>query len=140
MARAGLRPAVAINGGWDPDESHEAARRFFGSGVRATAAVAATTNIALGIHSGLVASGLSIPDDVSLVSVHDTWYAHHLNPALTVVALPFSQLGEVAVRLLIDQGSESANGETIVDSTPPQLIVRRSTAAPSHRPARGGRA
>jgi LacI family transcriptional regulator len=133
MARAGLQPALAVNGGWDADESHAATRRVFDSGMRATAVVAATTNIALGVHSGLVASGLTIPDDVSLVSVHDTWYAHHLNPALTAVALPFAQLGEAAVRLLIDQSSGSLDGETIVNATPPRLIVRQSTAEPSRR-------
>jgi LacI family transcriptional regulator len=138
MTRAGLPPGVAVNGGWDADESHDAARRYFGGAMRATAVVAATTNIALGVHSGLVAIGLKIPDDVSLVSVHDTWYAHHLNPALTVVSLPFAQLGEAAVRLLVDQNSGSGAGETIVNATPPRLIVRQSTAMP--RPSADGRA
>jgi len=128
LAAAGLPSSPPVVAGLSPDETHDATRRFLDSGMRATAFVAMSTTAALGVHSGIVASGLRIPDDVSLISVHDVWFARHLNPPLSTVALPLAQMGAVAVSLLLDQISDPIDGETIIDDPAPHLVVRGSTA------------
>ncbi|WP_238013507.1 LacI family DNA-binding transcriptional regulator [Dactylosporangium sp. AC04546] len=129
LVAAGLPWLPAVNGGWTADDGHDSTVRFLGSGARVTAIVAVTATTALGVHSGIVASGRRIPDDVSLVSVHDTWYARHLNPPLTAVTLPLGELGALAVAELIDQIDTPREGETIVADPQPRLVVRGSTKA-----------
>jgi LacI family transcriptional regulator len=129
LAAAGLPWLPAIDGGWTADDGHDATARFLDGGARVTAIVAVTTTTALGVHSGIVASGRRIPDDLSLVSVHDTWFARHLNPPMTAVALPLAELGACAVRALIDQIDDPGEGETVIADPAPYLVARGSTKA-----------
>jgi LacI family transcriptional regulator len=131
LSTAGLPSFPPIVAGLSPDETHDATRRFLDSGMRATAFVAMSTTAALGVHSGIVSSGLRIPEDVSLISVHDVWFARHLNPPLSTVALPLAQMGAVATSILLDQINEPADGETIIDDPAPHVVVRGSTARPA---------
>lgn len=131
LADAGLPAMTPVDGGWTADSAHDAARALLASGVHVTGLVAVTTTAALGVHSGIVAEGRRIPDDISLVSVHDTSFARHLNPPLTVVALPIKEAGALGVSLLIDQMREHSTGEVVVTDPRPALIVRKSTARPA---------
>jgi LacI family transcriptional regulator len=130
LADAGLPAMPPVDGGWTSDSAHDAARRLLSSGVHVTGLIAVTTTVALGIHSGIVAEGRRIPQDISLVSVHDTSFARHLNPPLTVVALPIMNAGALGVSLLIDQMRERTTGEVVLTDPPPTLILRESTASP----------
>ena len=128
LAAAGLPALPSIDGGWTSDEAHEATLRLLASGTPVTGIVVVSTTTALGVHSGIAAAGRRIPDDVSLVSVHDTWFARHLNPALTTVAMPMDRVGTFGVSMLIDQIREPSAGEFVVRDPPPVLVVRDSTA------------
>ncbi|SDS49246.1 LacI family DNA-binding transcriptional regulator [Jiangella sp. DSM 45060] len=133
MERAGLAPLPPLHGGWSPDEAKAAVTRYLADRPSATAFVVVTTTTAIGVHSAIATAGLRIPDDIALISVHDAWFAPHLNPPLTVVALPFGTLGTRAVDLLIRQIHEPTTGETIIADDPPRLIERGSTAPPRSR-------
>lgn len=140
IRQASLVPHPAILGGWDADTARETVTRYLASGGRATAFVVATTTSALGVHAGVVASGRSIPDDVSIISIHDTWFAPHLNPSLSVVAIPFGDLGRLAVKLLVEQIHSPQDGETVLTDPPPEVIRRDSTAPPKrHQPEAAAR-
>lgn len=128
MSQAGLVPLPTILGGWGSDESHSAIREYYGHGGMATGLVAVTSTVALGVHSGIVASGLNIPEDVSLIGIHDTQFAKHLNPALTTVSLPLAKLGTVAVSMLVAQLGSEGVGESVLTEPEPEIIVRASTA------------
>lgn len=138
MAEAGLNPHPALTGGWDADTARAVTESYFASGGRATGLVVVTTTSALGVHAGVVSSGLSIPADVSIVSIHDTWFAPHLNPPLTVVTIPFGDLGRLAVEMLIEQIREPHDGETVLEEPPPRLIRRDSTAPHTRLSGTGG--
>lgn len=127
MAQAGLHPYPLVASGLSPDESHEATVQLLRSRLPVTAIVVVSTTAALGVHSGVVAAGRRIPEDVSLISVHDVWFARHLNPPLSAVSLPVGRLGAVAVSILIDQITAPSEGDTVITDPPPQVIARRST-------------
>ena len=55
-----------------------------------------------------------------------------LEVPLTAIRMPLSELGRVAVDALIDQ-VEGAPPRDIVVETPPELVVRGSTAPPEGR-------
>lgn len=133
LAEHGLPPHPMIAGGWDADGAREATRRYLASGGQSTGLVVVTSTSALGAHAGVMESGRSIPGDISIVSIHDTWFAPHLNPALTVVALPLAQIGRLSVELLIEQIRSPSDGETILDDPPPRLVERGSSSAPHSR-------
>lgn len=130
MKRAGLDPLPQVLGGWGSDESHSAVREYYSHGGNATGLIAVTSTVALGVHSGILSSGLSIPGDVSLVGVHDTQVAKHLNPTLTTVSLPMAKLGAAAVSILIEQIESEGVGEYVITDPEPQIIVRNSTSTP----------
>lgn len=128
MIDAGLPPFPPIMAGLSPDETHAATARLLRSGPSITALIAMSTTGALGVHSGIISSGLRIPEDISLISIHDTWFTQHLNPPLSTVALPFAQMGAAAVSILLDQINSPIEEATIITEPEPELILRRSTA------------
>ncbi|MGB4137978.1 MAG: LacI family DNA-binding transcriptional regulator [Microbacterium sp.] len=130
MAEAGLSPHPPIVGGWDAGPAREATERYWASGGTATALVVVSTTSALGVHAGVIASGRGLPRDVSIVSIHDTWFAPHLSPALTVAAMPLGDLGRVAVELLLAQVQSAQEGEVVLRDPAPQIVRRESTDVP----------
>jgi LacI family transcriptional regulator len=97
---------------------------------RPTALVVANVNAALGVLGAARQLGVSVPGDVSVVALHDVWFAEYSEPRLTVVRLPLYEMGQHGIRDL----SAQLNGQTplarrIVDPAP-ELVRRESTAKP----------
>lgn len=128
-----VRPDLVLAGGWQAEDG----RRAVTSGRStppATAYVVATSVAALGVLSGLAQRGLRVPEDVSVVGVHDPWFAPYLTPALTTVALPLAELGRQSVLQLLEHLRSGKPAERVVTDPPPRLVVRASTAPPHPRP------
>ncbi len=91
-----------------------------------SAVVAATDNVALGVYCGLQRRKLRIPDDVSVVGFDNTYFGRFLNPALTTVDVPRSELSRLVISALtkIDRGESHTVATT--------LVVRESTTAFCH--------
>lgn len=87
---------------------------------RPTAIFAACDVLAAGVLQQLYASGLRVPEDMSVIGFDDT-DAQYLTPPLTTVAQPMSDLGSSAARLALQRlDAEGAVG-------PPWKHVRLST-------------
>jgi LacI family transcriptional regulator len=126
LHQRGLPQPAPILGTWDADGTRQAITRYITEGGTATALVAVTTTSALGVHAGVTSAGLAIPDDISIVGIQDTWFAPHLNPALTTVALPLADLGQQAVDILLEQIRLPSEGETVLTDPAPEIIERDS--------------
>ena len=96
---------------------------------RPTAVLVANVAAAVGALSAAWHAGVRVPDDVSVIAIHDIPLAGNLLPALTTVRMPLAQMGRAG--LLALTGDETS-GVTVVRK-PTELIVRESTAAPSGR-------
>ena len=72
---------------------------------------------------------MRIPDDVSLVGLHDSELADYLAPTLTTVRLPVEEMAGRAVDLLVDL-IDGGDELSVLVRTPPVLITRESTARP----------
>ena len=73
--------------------------------------------------------GVKVPDDISVVTFNDTYPVEHTTPPLTCIALPVQDIGENAVRLLMERVEQpDAAAETVLLQE--RLVVRESTAAP----------
>jgi LacI family transcriptional regulator len=93
-----------------------------------TALFATSDLITLGVLDALAEEGVAIPDDVSLLSFDDFDFAPHLKCPITAVRQPREMMGELAVKLLVEQLGEGApEARRIV--LRPRLVVRKSVAA-----------
>ena len=93
-----------------------------------TGLVVANLNAALGVLAAIHARELRVPSDVSIVALHDVWYADAIWPPITTVRMPLRELGTAAVTRVVDGGRTVTHAT--VRSPEPVLVVRQSTAAP----------
>jgi LacI family transcriptional regulator len=99
-----------------------------------TAILALSNLIALGILRALSEERLKAPDDVSIICFDDQPYCAYLNPPLTTIDQSNEQMGQIAVRLLLEQ-IRSARGlsrEGVV--LPTRLVKRASVRQIGRRP------
>jgi len=83
--------------------------------------------IALGALQAIKEAGLNIPNDISLLTFDDPMYTNYFSPPMTAVAQPIEQMGEIAVKLIVNRisGSFTSIRKILLD---PQLIVRESVS------------
>ncbi len=80
--------------------------------------------IAEGVLRALQERGLSAPDRLAVTGFDDHERARYLNPPLTTVSQPVSELAHCATRYLL----QSVNGKTVpfAETLPSTLVLRRS--------------
>lgn len=115
--------------GLDPAAGAAAANEIFAEHRHATAIFASTFAIATGVLRAARLADVRIPDNLSLVALHDSELADYLNPPLTTVRLPVEEMAGRAVDLLLDLIGGGAPHSVVV-RTPPVLVLRDSTARP----------
>ncbi|THV36400.1 LacI family DNA-binding transcriptional regulator [Glycomyces buryatensis] len=98
---------------------------------RPTAIVAANVNAAVGVLAEAQAQDIAVPDDLSVVAIHDAWTAEHTWPPLTCVRMPLYELGRTAVTALAEAIDGGPVTHRTVDDPEPVLVPRASTAAPA---------
>lgn len=92
-----------------------------------TAVFVASDTVALGALQELSRRNFRVPQDISLIGCDDIPLAEFVDPPLTTVRLPASELGRSAANLLISLlgGEKNADREVLLNT---ELIVRSSTA------------
>jgi len=91
-----------------------------------TAIFATSDLITLGALQAIFEEGLHIPEDISLVAFDDTDYAQYLRCPLTAVAQPKDIIGEIAVKLLVENIKGQGKRESKRIVLTPKLIMRDS--------------
>lgn len=112
-----------IEGNWRMESGEASVTPLVDQGC--TAIVAANDLMALGAMRGAKASGLSVPDDLSIVGFDDIPFATIVDPQLTTVHMPQEELARATVQLLLDRMRGSVLRTTKL--VRPVLIVRGST-------------
>lgn len=155
LTEAGIQRCASweVDGGWDATSGHDAAARLLKANrSQVTAVLVTNALVATGVVTAAYEMGLRVPEDLSVVAIHDLWFAARLTPPLTVVRLPLMDMGERAVELLHDvafaTGHAAAAASTGSSPRPdgppdvaivapaPHLVTRGSTAPPPALPAR----
>lgn len=128
LAGARLGPARVLDAGWQAADGHRAISTSDARGADApTAYVAGTAVVALGVLAALAEAGLRVPDDVSVVGIHDPWFAPYGAPPLTTVALPLLELGRASVHQLAEHLASGRPDDVVLTDPAPRLVVRGST-------------
>jgi LacI family transcriptional regulator len=141
MTAAGLPTRVPITTGWEIDKGYAGAMHVLTAGdPLPTAIVCANDRSALGVLLAAAQLGLSVPRDLSVVGYDDDEnVAPYLVPSLTTVRLPHREMGERAMRVVLDAllaTGEPALGTAQSGSAPTllecPLVIRDSVAPPAH--------
>lgn len=77
-----------------------------------TAYFADNDMIAMGAMKALQESGIRIPEDVSMIGFDDLPFCEIVSPRLTSLRVPKQELGQLAVRRLLDMAEEGINAKT----------------------------
>jgi LacI family transcriptional regulator len=109
------------------EDGAKAALQMLNESCTATAVQAATDLVAIGCADTLLAQGLKIPEDISIVGFGNVLTSEHFRVPLTTIRQPKFRLGIAAVetmmQLLRGQRPEAKR-------LPAELIERKSTAPP----------
>ncbi|WP_314326606.1 LacI family DNA-binding transcriptional regulator [Paenarthrobacter ilicis] len=106
------------------DGGRKVAREVMGTG--ATAVIAYSDLLAIGLMQELQAAGVEVPQHVSIVGFDDIFGADFTTPALTTIRSPLAACGTTAATLLLKKinGEESTDPHVHVDT---ELILRGSS-------------
>jgi LacI family transcriptional regulator len=133
LVNAGIEPwsqQVAV-GDYTPEGGFKAASELLSVSSLPTAIFVANVSSAVGSLRAIHEAGLRVPEDISVVSLHDHVLSRYLVPSLSTVRMPLVELGARAVQLL--RTSTPDEDVEVEVAEPMALIARESTAPPPVR-------
>ncbi len=112
-------------GGFTEAGGERAMRAVLAARKRPRAVVLGNDEMAIGALAALRSMRLRVPADIAMTGFDDIASARHVRPPLTTVRQPMRDLGEQAVRVLLDRLADpGAPRRSVV--FPTELVVRRS--------------
>lgn len=118
-----------INVHLSSEGGYHGVRTLLAAGCDATAYFCANDITAIGAMRALQEAGLSIPGDVSVISIDDIDTAQYLTPMLTTIHIPVQEMGHITAKILIDR-IEGGHHLPVRVSLPFYVAVRDSCAPP----------
>lgn len=93
---------------------------LLGGSNRPTALFALSNTIALGAIKAIRESGLSIPEDISLISFDNNMYLDYMNPPVSRIGQPVEDMAVLALKLLFDRigGTKEQKSSTHLSLSP----------------------
>jgi LacI family transcriptional regulator len=127
-------PEWVLPGDFGEASGHDAGGVLAASPALPDAVFAANDMMALGCLFAFNQAGIDVPGQVALVGFDDIPLARYVHPPLTTMRVNISELGERALRALLDPASEAAQAS---DPIVPKLIERGSSGAAAGQRERG---
>ena len=124
-------PEFVQYGDWERKSGRAAAKALVDGGV--TAIFCMADRMAGGVYDYLEEQGLHVGTDISVAGFDNQDMAEYFRPGLTTMALPLSQIGKQAARLMLDKltgksAGEEPNGAYKEIYIPCKFIERKSVA------------
>lgn len=119
----GIRPTV-LHDAFSLEGGARIASRIDELAAPPSAIIALSDLMAIGVLQELRRQGMRVPDDISVVGIDDITVAKSLAPALTTVAVPLAEMGQIAFSMV--RKPTAARPRRRVLSA--RLVVRESTA------------
>lgn len=139
LAEVGMLLCGVVPCAWDVRPAYDALTDFLAQGGRPDGLICLNDRIGMGVYQALAAHGLSVPDDIPVVSFDGSDLAGWLRPELTTVVLPYEELGTRAVELLLDLGPRPGGVLRLPMPVRQGGSVRRARPPVGrHAPAAGG--
>ena len=107
---------------------YHGAKELLDKGCDATAFFCPNDVTAIGAMRAVKEHGLSIPEDISIISIDDIDTAQYLTPMLTTIHIPVDEMGQMAAKILIDR---IEGGHTLpIKMNLPFYIANRESCGP----------
>ena len=127
-ARLPVRKELVINVHLSSEGGYRGANTLLDKDCEVTAIFCANDNTAIGAMRAVKEHGLSIPEDISVISIDDIDTAQYLTPMLTTVHIPVEDMGKMAAKTLIDR---IEGGHTLpMKINLPYYIANRESCGP----------
>ncbi|MBO0452715.1 LacI family DNA-binding transcriptional regulator [Candidatus Enterococcus murrayae] len=91
---------TVLQGEWSPGAGLELGTQIMNMNPRPTAIVVASDPMAVGVYKAVINAGLSIPEDISIISFDDIEMAQYMTPSLSTVRLNSEEVGKIGVELV----------------------------------------
>jgi DNA-binding LacI/PurR family transcriptional regulator len=131
LASAGVRhrPEYVRHAGFDEAVARRRMLDLLDLHEPPTAVFVCSDRMTLGVYAALAERGLSVPNDISVVGFDDLPESRWINPALTTVRQPLSEMAATALHLLVRMmAGDRPEGTRTELST--RLVERASTGHP----------
>jgi LacI family transcriptional regulator len=102
LAEDGVTIAARLECPWSLDEAYDALTGWLAGGRRPRVVVCLNDRVAWGVYHALADVPLAVPGEVSVISFDGSELGHWMRPTLASVALPFFEMGQEGVRILLD--------------------------------------
>lgn len=129
LSDAGLPPPEVVYSDFTRDGGAAAVADLLSEHRDLTGVVVLNDLMAIGAVRRLVADGIRVPEDLSIVGFDDIPAAADVRPALTTVRVPMAEVGAEAMRLALTSEPGEVDDRVTVFGT--ELVVRDSTTARS---------
>lgn len=120
------REDYVVDGGYDFDTGYSGIRKLLEKDCPPTAVIAINDLAAAGVVRGIREHGLTVPDDISLVSYDNTLTSEIIAPKLTGIDYGYKAYGKMLVNTAIAliEKREVPHGQLLE----PALVIKESTA------------
>jgi LacI family repressor for deo operon, udp, cdd, tsx, nupC, and nupG len=127
MARAKLAVPrkYIVHGDFTAHSGYVAMKRLLDLPSRPTAVTCANDEMAMGALKAIKERRLSVPNDISVIGFDNIRFSEFCDPPLTTIAQPQVEIGETAMRLMLEVIAGRATATTVV--LPYTLVLRAST-------------
>ncbi|WDR01939.1 substrate-binding domain-containing protein [Devosia algicola] len=119
-----VQPRLQIAGRFLQTVAHDSTLALMRAPEPPTAIFSLSNMMTLGVLNALRELKLSVPTDVSVISIDDFDYADIMNPPPTVVAAPVTEMAQSAIDQLFQQILSKSKPTSSVTQFMPELIVR----------------
>ena len=79
----------------------------------------------MGVYQAAQERGLTIPDELSVMSFDDEQLASYLRPPVTTMRLPYLEMGRVAMAQLLDGEGGVLPGGAVRETLVPMPLIER---------------
>ena len=127
MLEAGLDASESLVASAAPEhqQGYEAAAELLNHHSDLTALVVGNSTSAMGVMAQLYERGILVPDDMSIVAIHDVEFARFSRPSLTTIAMPLREMAAEAVRIACNYEKAEPKQYEILDPAP--YLIERSS-------------
>ena len=121
-----IEPNIVFTQGYGPRDGYLATLEAV-SKYSPTSIFPSSNSYALGTYRALFEKKIRIPDDISVITLHNSHLTEFLTPPLTSVMLPAQEMGKLSAEKLIEMLNGKKSKHYIVEGKP-ALVLRGSTA------------
>ena len=129
MRKAGIARLRVTGNDFTQENGYLETKLLLQKEARPTAILALSDTIIFGSLKALKEEGLSVPQDISLVTFDNAEYLDFFDPPLTSVGQPVSQIARMSIKMLLEMMEKREKGEAIQSKQillNPVIVYRKS--------------